>query len=77
MTRVRLSTTTDADLLAEARRTCGGTDASLLEAALRAYLREHRRSAIDDAYRAYDDLPIATLDEWGDLESFRAAAGVS
>ncbi|MGB5533103.1 MAG: DUF2191 domain-containing protein, partial [Acidimicrobiia bacterium] len=29
------------------------------------------------AYRAYDDHPIDESDEWGDLASFREAAGSS
>lgn len=72
MPKVRISTTVDADLLARARRAHGGTtDASVVEAALEALLREHRESEIDQAYeRAFREHPEDTPDDWGDLESF-------
>jgi hypothetical protein len=78
MTRVRVSTTVDEDLLAKARslRT-GATDAALLDEALRALLARHRAAEIDAAYEAYDKHPINEPDEWGDLESFRAAAAAT
>ena len=51
MARVRVSTTVDDSLLARARAVHGdGTDASLVEAALEAMLREHRSAEIDEAY---------------------------
>jgi hypothetical protein len=37
----------------------------------------HRAAEIDDAYRAYDDVPIDEADDWGDLASFRRAAAAS
>ena len=78
MARTRLSTTVDAGLLDAARqRWAGGTDAALIDAALTALLAAHRASEIDDAYRAYDDQPLDQPDEWGDLASWRAAAGAS
>jgi len=78
MPRVRVSTTVDADLLADARSLpAGTTDAALLDAALRALLVRHRASEIDESYRAYDQHPIDEADEWGDLASFRAAAAAS
>lgn len=74
MTRVRVSTTVDADLIAQARAVCGGSDASLVEAALTTYLREHRRAEIDRAYeKAYAEQPLNTPDAWGDLASFHEA----
>jgi hypothetical protein len=78
MTRVRVSTTVDADLLVEARRLLEGrTDASLLDEALRALLARHRAAEIDAAYSAYDEHPIDEPDEWGNLDAFRRAAGAS
>ena len=76
--RVRVSTTVDGQLLAEARSTCAGTsDAALLDEALRALLARHRAGEIDAAYAAYDDHPLDEPDEWGDLRSFREAAAAS
>ena len=73
-----MSTTVDPDLLAAARRVRAGVnDAALLDEALAALVARHRMSEIDDAYRAYDRMPIDEPDEWGDLASFRAAAGSS
>lgn len=76
MAKVRISTTVDADLLARARGVhAGRTDASMLEAALQALLREHREGEVDRAYlEAYRDSPVDTRDEWGDLSSFLDAA---
>ena len=77
MARVRVSTTVDAELLAEARGLRPGSDAALVDEALRALLVRHRASEIDAAYRAYDEHPLDEPDEWGDLASFRAAAGAT
>jgi len=78
MARTRVSTTVDGDLLARARglRT-GTTDAALLDEALRALLARNRAGEIDAAYAAYDEHPLDEPDEWGDLSSFRRAAGAS
>lgn len=35
------------------------------------------RNEIDAAYAAYDEHPLDEADEWGDLESFHTAAGLS
>ena len=68
----------DEDLLAKARDLhTGATYAGLLDEALRALLARHRGAEIDAAYRAYDAHPIDEPDEWGDLESFRAAAAAT
>ena len=76
MTRIRVSTTVDEALLAEARRLLAGSnDATLLDEALAALLARHRRAEIDSSYSAYDDQPIDAADEWGDLAAFREAAG--
>jgi hypothetical protein len=76
MTRVRVSTTVDEGLLAQARLLrSGSTDAALLDEALHALLARHRAAAIDSAYAAYDEHPIDESDEWGDLASFRHGAG--
>ncbi len=78
MSRTRVSTTVDEDLLTEARRVAAaGSDAALLDQALGALLAQHRRSEVDQAYRAYDAHPLNEPDEWGDLASFRAAASSS
>jgi len=78
MARVRISTTVDEQLLAAARGTLAGlNDAALIDEALDALLARHRAAQIDAAYAAYDRLPLESADEWGDLASFRAAAGSS
>jgi hypothetical protein len=75
MTRVRVSTTVDEQLLSKARSLrASATDAVLLDEALRALLLRHRAAEIDSAYEAYDEHPINEPDQWGDLESFRTAA---
>lgn len=77
MSRIRLSTTVDADLLTSARRVHAQSDASLIDAALSALLARHRAAEIDASYRAYDSHPVDEADEWGDMGSFREAAGAS
>lgn len=77
MARIRLSTTVDPELLARARALYEGpkSDASLIDAALTAFLAGHRRAEIDAAYAmAYAAQPVDSQDEWGDLESFALAA---
>lgn len=78
MSRTRLSTTVDSDLLSSARGVSSTTtDAALIDAALEALLARHRRADVDASYTAYDDHPIDEPDEWGDLASFRRAAATS
>lgn len=78
MSRTRLSTTVDADLLDEARRVRSGViDAALIDEALTALLARHRAAEVDASYAAYDEHPLDEPDEWGDLASFRRAAAVS
>jgi hypothetical protein len=77
MARVRVSTTVDEVLITSARRMRGIADSALLDEALTALLARHREAEIDAAYAAYDESPLDTRDEWGDLASFRAAAGES
>lgn len=78
MARVRVSTTVDQSLLAQARRVCRGIPASaLLDEALRALLARHRSAELDAAYEAYLEHPLDEPDEWGDLASFREAASSS
>ena len=68
----------DEALLDEARRLLSGSnDATLLDKALAALLARYRAAEIDAAYAAYADHPIDESDEWGDLASFREAAGSS
>jgi hypothetical protein len=79
MSRVRVSTTVDSDLLTEARTLHRGTtDAALLDEALGALVARHRAAEVDAAYaNAYDAHPLDEPDEWGDLASFRSAAGAT
>lgn len=78
MSRIRISTTVDEELLRAARQTrVGVNDASLVDEALSALLSRHRAAEIEASYEAYDRHPIDEPDEWGDLESFRRAAGAS
>jgi len=78
MARTRVSTTVDDELLREARsRRPGLNDAALLDAALDALVARHRSAEVDAAYSAYDEHPLDEPDEWGDLASFRDAAGAS
>lgn len=75
MARVRVSTTVDEDLLANARRARAELpDSALIDEALRALLKRIRAAEIDASYSAYDELPLDTPDAWGDLESFSEAA---
>jgi antitoxin MazE5 len=78
MARTRISTTVDAQLLEQARRTRSGlADSVLIDEALAALLARRRAAEIDAAYAAYDTHPLDEDDEWGNLASFRAAAGTS
>ncbi len=78
MTRTRLSTTVDQQLLDSARKLRpSSTDAALVDEALEALLRRHRSAELDASYAAYDERPLDELDEWGDLASFRRAAAAS
>ena len=72
MARVRISTTVDEHLLAEARRLRAGTrDAQILDDALRALVHQHREAEISAAYVAeYAAHPDDEPDEWGDLVSW-------
>ena len=65
-------------LLTEAREVAGASsDAALLDRALGALLAQHRSAEIDRAHAAYDEHPLNEPEEWGDLASFRTAAGAS
>ena len=76
--RTRISTTVDSTLLASARRARAGlADSALVDEALAALLARRRAAEIDAAYAAYDAHPLDEKDEWGDLASFREAAGAS
>jgi len=75
MTRTRLSTTVNGDLLANARRLRSGlTDAALIDEALEALLARQRSAEIDASYASYDKHPVEEPDEWGNLAEFRQAA---
>ncbi len=78
MSRVRVSTTVDEGLLTNAREVRSElNDSALLDEALSALLARHTASEVDAAYAAYDEHPLDEPDEWGDLASFRDAAGAS
>jgi len=78
MTRVRISTTVDGQLLEEARRVREGKpDSIVIDDALAALLARHRSAQVDAAYAAYDEHPLEEQDEWGDVAAFRGAAGAS
>ena len=78
MARVRVSTTVDEGLLADARRIRAGVaDSALIDEALAALVARNRAAEADAAYAAYERAPIDIADAWGDLASFRAAAGAS
>jgi len=78
MARVRISTTVDEQLLATARGMRSGlADSALIDEALSALLARNRAVEINAAYAAYDRVPLDADDEWGDLASFRTAAGAS
>ena len=49
----------------------------MIDEALRALLARHRSVEIDESYTAYDEHPLDEPDDWGDLASFREAAGRS
>jgi hypothetical protein len=78
MSRMRVSTTVDRELLTSARQLrAPSTDAALLDEALAALLARHRAADIDAAYAIYDEHPLDEPDAWGDLASFREAAAAS
>ena len=78
MTRTRLSTTVDEQLLTSARGLRSGmTDAALVDEALEALLMRYRSAEVDASYAAYDRYPIDEPDAWGNLATFRQAAGAS
>jgi hypothetical protein len=78
MARIRVSTTVDESLIANARRLRSNlNDAALLDEALGALVARHRAAEIDEGYAIYDDHPLDEPDKWGDLASFREAAASS
>ena len=79
MSRTRISTTVDGDLLTRARALrAGSNDSTLIDDALAALLARHRSAEIDARYKvAYADRPLDEADEWGDLASFRAGAAAT
>ena len=77
MSRTRLSTTVDAELLDSARRASKKPDSALVDEALAALLARHRSAEVDASYAAYEEHPLDEPDEWGDLASFRRAVGSS
>jgi hypothetical protein len=75
---VRISTTVDEQLLSDARQVRSElADSALIDEALAALLARNRAVEIDAAYAAYDTSPLDSRDGWGNLASFREAAGSS
>ena len=65
-------------LLASARQARQGlADAALIDEALAALLARNRAAELDAVYSAYEEHPLDEADEWGDLASWRRAAGAS
>lgn len=78
MARQRISTTVDEELLRAARQARqGAPDSLLIDEALASLVALNRAAEIDASYAAYDVKPLSVKDEWGDLDSFREAAGRS
>jgi metal-responsive CopG/Arc/MetJ family transcriptional regulator len=78
VTRTRISTTVDGQLLDRVRDLrAGSTDSSLIEEALKALLERHRSAEYDASYAVYDKHPLDEPDDWGDLAAFRRAAAAS
>jgi hypothetical protein len=77
MSRTRLSTTVDSELLDSARRVSGKSDSALVDEALAALLTSHRAAELDASYAAYDAHPLDEPDAWGDLATFRRAVAAS
>jgi hypothetical protein len=78
MTRTRVSTTVNEELLASARRLRPGlTIAALMDEALEALLARHRSAVIDASYASYEEHPLDEPDEWGNLAEFRQATAAS
>lgn len=49
-------------------------DAALLDRALSALCAQNRAAEVDRSYRVFDELPLDTEDEWGNLAEFLEAA---
>jgi len=49
----------------------------LVDEALKALLARHRAADMDASYSVYERHPLNEPDAWGDLASFREAAGAS
>jgi surface antigen len=78
MARRRISTTVDEVLLRAARKARkGAPDSVLIDEALASLVARNRAAEIDASYAAYETKPLSAKDEWGDLDSFREAAGRS
>ncbi len=49
-------------------------DAALLDRALSALYSEHRAAEVDRSYSVFDEVPLNTEDEWGNIANFLEAA---
>ena len=79
MSRVKLSTTVDEELLSEARRLHEGmADSALVEAGRAALVRELRDEPLARLYaEAYKRYPADEPDDWGDVRTLLDADGGS
>lgn len=77
MSKVRISTTVDEQLLADARHCrAGERDSVVIESALSALIAQYRAAEFDRRIdTAYREVALDRPDEWGDLDSFLVAAG--
>ena len=55
----------------------GAPDSALIDEALASLVARNRAAEIDASYATYETKPLSAKDEWGDLDSFREAAGGS
>lgn len=78
MSKVRISTTVDADLLGQARACLAGAkDAVVMERALGALIAQHREAEFDRRIDVgYGQVEYERPDAWGDLHTFLEAANV-
>ncbi len=71
---ISISTTVDDDLLGRARSPKPTlSDSELIEAALRALSGRVREARIHTVNSSFDESPIESFGEWGDLASFQVA----
>lgn len=72
MSKIRISTTVEPELMQRARACCGGAkDATVIEQALIALIADHRAAEIDHQLDlGYAQIEYERPDAWGDLPGF-------